>query len=298
MTKRTSARQKPRQSHTGPSPKARAKAKPPGSEAASQPASQQIDQRVRELGGWRAATLARMRALILAADPTIAEECKWKGTPVWSREGIVCTGEAYAKVIKLTFAHGASLPDPKHVFNSSLAGNTRRAIDIREGEQVDAVAFTALVQAAVAHNGSLRKPECSARAAKPVKLLSGGNPQIAMADGDVPVQAYIAAMPGWKSEVGRRLDALITSNVPGVQKAVKWNSPFYGVAGQGWFLATHTFAHYVRVTFFRGTSLQPLPPGASKVQGTRYYDIREGALDEAQLAIWVKQAAALPGWIP
>jgi len=133
--------------------------------------------------------------------------------------------------------------------------------------------------------------------AKPVVLLSGGNPQIAMADGDAPVQAYIAAMPGWKSDVGRRLDALIDRNVPNVRKAVKWNSPLYGVAGQGWFLAIHTFTHYVKVAFYRGVLLRPLPPGASKIKDLRYIDIREGELDEAQMAMWVKQAAALPVWV-
>jgi hypothetical protein len=132
---------------------------------------------------------------------------------------------------------------------------------------------------------------------KKVVLLSGGNPQIAKADGDAPVQAYIAAMPGWKKELGKRLDALIVQTVPNVRKAVKWNSPFYGVEGQGWFLTFHVFTHYVKVTFFRGTSLQPLPPGPSKDKNTRYYDIREGELDEAQLADWVRQAAALPGWM-
>jgi hypothetical protein len=132
---------------------------------------------------------------------------------------------------------------------------------------------------------------------KKVVLLSGGNPQIAKADGDAPVQAYIAAMPGWKKELGKRLDALIVQTVPNVRKAAKWNSPFYGVEGQGWFLTFHVFTHYVKVTFFRGTSLQPLPPGPSKDKNTRYYDIREGELDEAQLADWVRQAAALPGWM-
>lgn len=133
----------------------------------------------------------------------------------------------------------------------------------------------------------------------PVKLLSGGNPQIAKADGDAPVQAYIAAMPGWKRAVARRLDALIVRVVPDVRKAVRWNSPFYGVEGQGWFLGLHTFTHYVKVAFFRGASLRPLPPGASKVEGTRYLDIHEDeALDEATLVSWVKQAAALPGWDP
>ena len=131
-----------------------------------------------------------------------------------------------------------------------------------------------------------------------VKLLSGGNPQIAKADGDAPVQAYIDAMPGWKRDVGRRLDALITRAVPNVRKAVKWNSPFYGIEGQGWFLSFHVFTHYVKVTFFRGTSLQPPPPGPSKIKETRYADIREGELDEAQMAKWVKQAAAVPGWVP
>jgi hypothetical protein len=129
-------------------------------------------------------------------------------------------------------------------------------------------------------------------------LLSGGNPQIAKEDGDAPVQAYIAAMPGWKREVGKHLDALIVRNVPNVRKAVKWNSPFYGIEGQGWFLAFHVFTRYVKVTFFRGASLQPRPPGASKHKDVRYVDIHEGAgLDEAQMADWVKQAAALDGFL-
>jgi hypothetical protein len=133
-------------------------------------------------------------------------------------------------------------------------------------------------------------------AAKPV-LLSGGNPQIAKGYGDAPVQAYIAAMPGWKRDVGRRLDALIVRTVPGVRKAVKWNSPFYGVEdeGQGWFLSFHCFTKYIKVTFFRGTSLRPVPPGASKHKDVRYLDIHEDELDEAQFAAWVKQANQLPG---
>jgi len=132
-----------------------------------------------------------------------------------------------------------------------------------------------------------------------VVLLSGGNPQIAKADGDAPVQAYIAAMPGWKRDIGKRLDAVIVRNVPNVRKAVKWNSPFYGVEGQGWFLSFHVFTRYVKVTFFRGASLRPLPPGASKHKDVRYFDIQENVeLDDAQMASWLKQAAALPGWIP
>ena len=132
-----------------------------------------------------------------------------------------------------------------------------------------------------------------------VVLLSGGNPQIAKGDGDVPVQAYISAMPGWKSDLGRRLDELIEKTVPEVRKAVRWNSPFYGVEGRGWFVSFHCFTKYVKLTFFRGTSLEPMPPGPSKDPNTRYLDIREeDALDEAQLTDWLRQAAAIPGWIP
>ena len=134
----------------------------------------------------------------------------------------------------------------------------------------------------------------SSKPAKPV-LLSGGNPQIAKGTGDAPVQAYIAAMPGWKRGVGRRLDALIARTVPGVRKAVKWNSPFYGVEDGVWFLSFHVFAKYVKVAFFRGASLRPVPPGASKHKDVRYLDIHEDQFDEAQFAAWVKQASQLPG---
>ena len=132
------------------------------------------------------------------------------------------------------------------------------------------------------------------------RLLSGGNPQIPKGDGDAPVRAYIAAMPEWKHDVGRQLDALIVRTVPGVRKAVKWNSPFYGVAGgEGWFLSFHVFTRYVKVTFFDGAQLKPLPPGESKHPGVRYFDIHEDApLDEAQMVKWIQQAAALPGWVP
>jgi hypothetical protein len=139
-------------------------------------------------------------------------------------------------------------------------------------------------------------PKSQSRPAGTPVLLSGGNPQIAKAYGDAPVQAYIAAMPGWKSDVGRRLDALIVRTVPGVQKAVKWNSPMYGIEGQGWFLGIHCFTKYVKVAFFRGASLRPVPPGESKQKDVRYLDIHEDdQLDEAQLAAWVKQASQLPG---
>ena len=140
-----------------------------------------------------------------------------------------------------------------------------------------------------------RTSKKSAKVAKPA-LLAGGNPQIAKADGDAPVQAYIAAMPGWKSDVGRRLDALIVRTVPGVRKAVKYNSPLYGAEGQGWFLSMRCFTKYVKVAFFRGASLHPVPPGESKQKHVRYLDIHEDdELDEAQLAGWVKQASQLPG---
>ncbi|MBZ9895547.1 MULTISPECIES: DUF1801 domain-containing protein [unclassified Mesorhizobium] len=127
-------------------------------------------------------------------------------------------------------------------------------------------------------------------------LLSGGNPQIAKGEGNAPVQAYIAAMPDWKSEVGGRLDALIERAVPDVRKAVKWNSPFYGVEGEGWFLSFHCFTKYIKVAFFRGISLDPVPPGQSKSKDTRYLDIHEDdEFDEAQFTEWVKQASRLPG---
>jgi len=133
------------------------------------------------------------------------------------------------------------------------------------------------------------------RATKPT-LLAGGNPQIAKGEGDAPVQAYIAAMPGWKRDVGHRLDALIARTVPGMRKAVKWNSPFYGIEGQGWFLSFHCFTKYIKVTFFRGTSLHPVPSGQSKHKDVRYLDIHEDdPFDEALLAAWVKQASRLPG---
>jgi hypothetical protein len=164
-------------------------------------------------------------------------------------------------------------------------------------------AKTARKSAKVAKKGAAERrnmapPWVTGEAGKPA-LLAGGNPQIAKAEGDAPVQAYIAAMPGWKRDLGRRLDALIVRTVPDVRKAVKWNTPFYGLEGRGWFLDFRCFTRYVKVAFFRGTSLRPLPPGESKVKDIRYFDIHENdPLDEKQLASWIRQAAALPGWIP
>jgi hypothetical protein len=149
-------------------------------------------------------------------------------------------------------------------------------------------------------NKAVKKTEAKSKSGKasgPV-LLSGGNPQIPKGYGDAPVQAYIAAMPGWKRDIGRHLDALVVRTVPGVRKAVKWNSPFYGLADEdaGWFLSFHCFNKYVKLTFFRGGSLQPLPPGVSKYKEVRYFDIREDdEIDDVQLADWMKQASQLPG---
>lgn len=148
----------------------------------------------------------------------------------------------------------------------------------------------------MAEKSTAKSVKATKKAGSQPVLLSGGNPQIAKGAGDPPVQAYIAAMPGWKSDLGRRLDALIERAAPGVQKAVKWNSPLYGMDGQAWFLSIHCFTKYVKVAFFRGAQLRPVPPGPSKSQDTRYLDIREDdELDEAQFMDWVQQASALPG---
>ena len=165
---------------------------------------------------------------------------------------------------------------------------------IKIARGVNAMAGKASIKRAkIAKTAAPKQPP--GKAAKPV-LLSGGNPQIAKAEGDAPVQAYIAAMPGWKRDLGKRLDALIARTVPGVRKAVKWNSPFYGVEGQGWFLNFHCFTNYVKVAFFRGASLRPLPPGESKHKDVRYLDIYEDApLDEALVVNWIRQASELPG---
>jgi hypothetical protein len=144
----------------------------------------------------------------------------------------------------------------------------------------------------------MKKPAARTRKNAKPKLLSGGNPQIAKGDGDAPVQAYIAAIPdAWKRDIAERLDALVVRAVPRVKKAVKWNSPFYGMEGQGWFLSFHCFAKYLKVTFFKGAALTPLPPGESKHPDVRYLDLREGELDEKQFAAWVKQAIKRPGWM-
>ena len=172
-----------------------------------------------------------------------------------------------------------------------MAGKT-----LKTSVKVAKKAVTKRVVAKVSKRRKMAPKSPFRKGAKPA-LLAGGNPQIAKGEGDAPAQAYIASMPGWKRDVGRRLDALIVRTVPEVRKAVKWNSPFYGIEGQGWFLNFHCFTKYVKVAFFRGTSLRPSLPGESKHKDVRYLDIHEGdPIDEARLASWVKQASRLPGW--
>ena len=263
-------------------------------------AAKKIDRKIAELDDWRGERLAEIRKLIHEVDPDVVEEWKWMGSPTWSHDGVYAVANAHKDKVKLTFAHGAALPDPKKLFNATLGGGTWRAIDFREGSKMRKTALEALRREAVAYNTShsAAKSKGPRGARKPV-LLAGGNPQIAKGDGDAPVQAYIAAMPGWKRDVGRRLDALIMRTVPDVRKAVKWNSPFYGVEGQGWFLAYHCFTKYVKVTFFRGASLRPLPPVKSKDRDTRSFHIHEDEqLDETLLARWIRQASKEPGWVP
>ncbi len=270
-------------------------------------AAKKVTPKSAQAADWRGETLARMRRLIQQAVPAVLEEQKWSkpsnpaGVPVWSSAGILCTGETYKDKVKLTFAQGAAIEDPAGLFNASLTGGTRRAIDIHQGDEPDQAAFKALVRAAAALNASQAKPakptstQATSRAAKP-KLLSGGNPQIAKGDGDAPVRAYIAAMPGWKRDIGRQLDALIVRTVPDVAKAVRWNTPFYGVEGQGWFLGFHCLTKYVKVAFLRGASLRPLPPVASKQKDARYLHLHEGdPIDTESLTSWIRQASELPG---
>lgn len=273
-----------------------------------------IDSRIADLGDWRGDALARVRTLIREALPDVVEEVKWRkpsnrmlGVPVWSRDGIICTGETYKDKVKLTFAKGAGVEDPAGLFNASLEGSVRRAIDLHEGERLNARAFKALVKRAAALNAdeanakgerakkSTRATKKKGAGAKP-RLLSGGNPQIPKGDGDGPVQAYIKAMPGWKRDVGRRLDEIIVRNAPGVRKAVRWNSPFYGVEGRGWFLSFHCMTKYIKVAFLNGSSLDPKPPVESKHAQVRYLHIHEGEeIDAGLVGAWVRQGAEVEG---
>lgn len=254
-------------------------------------------------GDWREEMLEKVRGVIMGAEAGVIEEVKWrkpsngmKGVAVWSHPacGIICTGEKYKKMVKLTFAKGASLEDAAGLFNASLEGGTRRAIDIGEGETVDAKGLKALVQEAVSAGGG--KKAKTAKKKDAPRLLSGGNPQIAKGYGDGPVQAYIAAIPDWKREVARRIDALIERGVPKVRKAVKWNSPLYGMREGEWFMSMHCFDKYIKVAFFNGAELVPLPPVSSKQKKVRYLHVHEdGAMDEGQFVKWVRQASNLEG---
>lgn len=274
--------------------------------------SEQIERKIADHPDWRGKCLADIRRFIREADPDMREDCRWRGAPTWSHDGLVCVANIYKDTVKVVFARGAKLSDPRGLFNSELAGNAWRGITLSRGNRLNVSAFKKLVRSAVELNrggkGAKSRPAstkaASTKAArtsaarqaagKPV-LLAGGNPQIAKADGDAPVQAYLAALPGWKRDVGQRLDALIARAVPGVAKAVRWNSPFSGVPGLGWFLGMHAFTNYLKVTFFRGASLQPPPPGGTG-EAARWIDVREDDLDEAQMTAWIRQAAALPGW--
>ena len=259
-------------------------------------ASERIDARIAELDDWRGERLTEFRKLIHEAEPDVFEEWKWKGTPVWEFNGILLVGDGFNDKVKLTFQHGAMLRDRHNIFNAGFDGNQRRAIDHFEDDVIDARAFKALVREAVGYNTKQCLSKKGRAADKTPVLLSGGNPQMPKSDGDAPVQAYIAAIPRWKQDVGRRLDELITREVPEVRKAMRWNSPFYGVEGKGWFASFHIFSHYIKVTFLNGASLNPEPPDSGKDPDSRWIDLYEGELDEQQMAEWIRQSAGLPGW--
>ena len=260
-------------------------------------AEDRIDARVAELDDWRGARLAEFRKLIHEAEPDVTEEWKWRGTPVWEYNGILLVGDGFKDKVKLTFQSGAMLRDANKVFNAGLGGNKWRAIDSFEGDEIDKTGFKKLVREAVSYNTKQRlsKAKGGMVDGKPV-LLSGGNPQMPKSEGDAPVQAYIAAIPRWKSDLARRLDEIIVGNVPEVRKAVRWNSPFYGVEGRGWFVSYHVFSRYIKVTFLNGATLDPVPCGGGNDPDSRWLDIYEGELDEGQMADWVRQSAGLPGW--
>ncbi len=259
-------------------------------------ASERIDARIAELDDWRGERLTEFRKLIHEAEPDVFEEWKWKGTPVWEFNGILLVGDGFKDKVKLTFQHGAMLRDQHNVFNAGFDGNQRRAIDHFEDDEIDARAFKALMREAISYNTRQRLSKKGRTAKETPVLLSGGNPQMPKSDGDAPVQAYIAAIPRWKQDVGCRLDEIIVREVPEVRKAMRWNSPFYGVEGKGWFASFHIFSHYIKVTFLNGASLNPEPPGSGKDPDSRWIDLYEGELDEDEMAEWVRQSAELPGW--
>jgi hypothetical protein len=254
-----------------------------------------------------AAILRALRAFVRAAAPGLEESVKW-GNGCWLADGApVAYAYADRDHVQFGFIRGASLRDPRGLLQGK--GRFVRHAKVRRREDIDRAAFGALLRQAVRLGGVVRKGGASAKAAdrarstraakarKAPVLLSGGNPQIQKGDGDGPVRAYLDAMPGWKREAGRRLDALVVRTLPGVRKAVRWNSPFYGTAEGGWFLSFHCITRYLKVGFLNGSSLRPLPPVASKDPNTRYLHLHEGdALDEDLVTGWIRQAASLPGW--
>jgi hypothetical protein len=241
-----------------------------------------IDEYIKALPADVRPILKKIRATIRAAAPGSTEAISY-GMPAFRLDGIVIYFAAFKAHIGLypPVSGDAGLMKAIAPY-AGPKGNLKFPLDV----PIPYALITRIVRARVKH---------ATAKAKPVKLLSGGNPQIAKADGAAPVQAYIAAMPGWTRGIGKRLDSLIVRRVPSVRKAVKWNSPFYGIEGQGWFLSFHTFTNYVKVTFFRGTSLQPVPPGGTG-KDARWIDVHKDDLDEAQMVTWIRQAAGLPGW--
>jgi hypothetical protein len=264
--------------------------------------SKLIDARIEALGDWRGKTLSRARALIKQADPEVVEEWKW-GVPVWSHDGLICTGETYKSAVKLTFAKGASLKDPSGLFNSSLGGNTRRAIDLHEGDKIDAGAFRTLIRAAVILNWSGVKATSKPR--KP------GTANKAAADGHAAIEDWIKRWTSKKGSAGgadeemrrivQRVDDLVRRTIPGLHYAIKWRNPFYGLPEQGWIIAVAPYTSHVTVTFFGGADFDPPPPhdpGTPTVERARY--VRLKTLAEAQgpmMRKWIERAGRVPGWV-
>ena len=247
--------------------------------------------RSQPMPGWNGVTDCE----VLTVEPNKRLSYSWNGSGDEAVNGLKNRGQldAHAHARRHACAHGAiGLPRARRAL---LPGRRLRLAEDGGGAGAGLGAERLKLPAQFKARRKTAPKSKVRKVAKPA-LLAGGNPQVPKADGDAPVQAYIAAMPSWKRDVGRRLDALIVRTVPGVRKAVKWNSPLYGMEDHVWFLSLHCFTHYVKVAFFRGTSLRPVPPGKSKSKDTRYFHIHEDdQLDESQLVAWVKQASLLPG---
>ena len=250
--------------------------------------------KIASLDGWRGKMLTEIRDLVWEADPEVVEEWKPMGYPAWSHTGIYAVATVRDDLVTVSFAHGSKLADPNRLFNNAPNHDTWWSIELHEHDAIDDIGFKGLVEQAVAYNIK-NKPSYIKDVAGPI-YLSGGNPQIPKGDGDAPVQAYIALMPGWKRKLGTELDQLIEHLVPDVQKAMRWNSPFYGVEGQGWFLSYHVFDKYLKITFLNGTTLNPIPSGGGKDPDSRWINIFENAFDADQMSDWIRQSAAVPGW--